>query len=352
MAMPSVFVSYRREDSRHLAERLYDRLVAQFGSGQVFKDVDSIPLGLDFREVLTERVGNCDVLIAVIGETWVSITGTNGLRRLDDPADFVRIEIETALSRRIPVIPVLVGNSSVPRAEELPENLRGLVYRNGLPVRPDPDFHNDVDRLIRGIEEGLSVLLERSAPHSPKSQSRGAEGRNSSEKKSSIDLRDGSSAKGFHSGAVVSSIGLLSAALGFLAPVVLSFALLLTLGVSGTWDEVAIWVSLATGIIFGGFQIFAGVSLLKLWRWARKFAVRHAQANMAVLLLFYLYGLIRVPKNSRDAAFEPLFWLVISCIYPAAVWILLSRPSIRALFEDAPKAGLAAQPHARLSAPP
>jgi hypothetical protein len=119
--MTSVFVAYRREDSRHQAGRLYDRLVAQFGSEHVFKDVDSIPLGLDFRAVLTERVAGCDVFLAVIGDAWLSIAGKSGFRRLDDPGDFVRIEIEAALNRQIPVIPVLVGDSPVPRAEELPD---------------------------------------------------------------------------------------------------------------------------------------------------------------------------------------------------------------------------------------
>jgi formylglycine-generating enzyme required for sulfatase activity len=192
MDMISVFVSYRREDSRHQAGRLFDRLVAHFGSGQVFKDVDSIPLGLDFREVLTERVAACDVFLAVIGDEWLSITGKRGTRRLDDPGDFVRIEIEAALSRNIPVIPVLVGDSSVPQAEELPESLQKLAFRNGLPIRPDPDFHNDVDRLIRGINDVVSTLRERSTPHGPKT--RGSEDLKSAEKKPSIDPRGGSSA--------------------------------------------------------------------------------------------------------------------------------------------------------------
>ena len=111
MDMIRVFLSYRREDSRHQAGRLYDQLVKQFGKGHVFKDVDSIPLGLDFREILTERVADCDVFLAVIGDAWLSIAGKSGTRRLDDPGDFVRIEIEAALGRNIPVIPVLVGNS-------------------------------------------------------------------------------------------------------------------------------------------------------------------------------------------------------------------------------------------------
>jgi formylglycine-generating enzyme required for sulfatase activity len=165
--MISVFVSYRRDDSRHQAGRLYDRLVAHFGARHVFKDDDSIPLGLDYREVLTERVAGCDVFLAVIGDAWLSIAGKSGIRRLDAPGDFVRIEIEAALSRKIPVIPVLVGDSSVPQAEELPESLRELAFRMGLPVRPDPDFHRDVDRLIHGINDVVSTLRERSTPRGP-----------------------------------------------------------------------------------------------------------------------------------------------------------------------------------------
>jgi hypothetical protein len=174
MDMISIFVSYRREDSRHQAGRLFDHLVRHFGPGQVFDHFDSIPAGLDFREVLTERVAGCDVFLAVIGDAWLSITGSSETRRLDDPGDFVRIEIEAALSRKIPVIPVLVGSSSVPRAEDLPESLRGLAYRHGLPVRSDPDFHHDVERLIGGIEEVVSAPCMGTGSRGPKSQGAGA----------------------------------------------------------------------------------------------------------------------------------------------------------------------------------
>ena len=160
----SVFLSYRREDSLHQAGRLYDHLVGRFGRRQVFKDVHSIPPGLDFREILTERVAACDVFLAVIGDRWLSVSGRDGRRRIDDPRDFVRIEIEAALSRKIPVIPVLVGDSSVPPPEELPESLLDLAYRHASRVRPDPDFHHDMDRLIRGIETGISALRARRSP--------------------------------------------------------------------------------------------------------------------------------------------------------------------------------------------
>jgi formylglycine-generating enzyme required for sulfatase activity len=159
--MTRVFVSYRREDSLHTAGRLFDRLVAKFGTEHVFMDVDSGHFGLDFREVLTRQVAECDAFLAIIGDTWLSAQGPSGTRRLEDPRDFVRIEIEAALSRQILVIPVLVGNRSVPPPEELPECLRELSFRHGLQIRPNPDFHHDTDRLIEGIEKALAALRER-----------------------------------------------------------------------------------------------------------------------------------------------------------------------------------------------
>ncbi len=149
--MPAVFVCYRREDSGQQAGRLFDHLVSHFGADQVFKDVDSIPLGHDFRKVLAAKVGQCDVLLALVGDQWLSALDAGGQRRLDDPADFVRIEIETALRREIPVIPLLVGRAGVPAVETLPPGLQDLAYRHGMPLRPDPDFHHDIGRLVRGI---------------------------------------------------------------------------------------------------------------------------------------------------------------------------------------------------------
>ncbi|HJW51207.1 MAG TPA: TIR domain-containing protein [Burkholderiaceae bacterium] len=148
----AIFLSYRRHDSADATGRIYDRLVQHFGREQVFKDVDSIPLGVDFREHLGNVVGRCNTLIAVIGPQWTSATGPNG-RRLDDKADFVRVEIEAALARNIPVIPVLIGGASLPPDSELPPSLGAITYRNGISVRPDPDFHRDMDRLIAGLQQ-------------------------------------------------------------------------------------------------------------------------------------------------------------------------------------------------------
>lgn len=151
-AAPAIFISYRREDSSDVTGRMYDRLSQHFGKQSVFKDVDSIPLGVDFRKHLGDSVGKCDVLIAVIGKQWAPGEGGS---RLNDERDFVRVEIEAALQRDIPVVPVLVQGSQIPRESDLPPSLHSLSYRNGIAVRPDPDFHQDMDRLIKGIEGHL-----------------------------------------------------------------------------------------------------------------------------------------------------------------------------------------------------
>lgn len=152
----AIFISYRRDDSSDVTGRIYDRLCARFSAENIFKDVDSIALGVDFRTQISTAVGRCELLLAVIGRDWLQAADASGGRRLDDSADFVRIELEAALSRGIPVVPILVRGAGIPRDEELPASLSALAYRNGIAVRPDPDFHQDMARLIRGIEEHLT----------------------------------------------------------------------------------------------------------------------------------------------------------------------------------------------------
>ncbi len=149
--MSGIFISYRRSDSPDATGRIYDRLVAEFGKAQVFKDVDSIPLGRDFRGHLNDIVGNCGVMLAIVGPHWTDARNPAGQRRLEDPEDFVRIELETALARDIPVVPVLVGHAQIPVAAELPGSLGSLVFRQSIEVRPDPDFHNDATRLVTAL---------------------------------------------------------------------------------------------------------------------------------------------------------------------------------------------------------
>ncbi len=149
--MSGIFISYRRSDSPDATGRIYDRLVAEFGKAQVFKDVDSIPLGRDFRGHLNDIVGHCGVMLAIVGPRWTEARTPAGQRRLEDAEDFVRIELETALARDIPVVPVLVGHAQLPVASELPGSLASLVFRQSIEVRPDPDFHNDATRLVTAL---------------------------------------------------------------------------------------------------------------------------------------------------------------------------------------------------------
>jgi hypothetical protein len=152
-----IFVSYRREDTAYPAGWLVDRLTEHFGSGQVFKDVDSIELGDDFVEAISAAVGSCDVLLALIGDEWLTVTGEDGRRRLDDPADFVRVEIEAALRRDVRVIPILVDGARMPRAEQMPTSLAGLQRRQALELSPNR-FDYDTSRLVKVLDATLAEM--------------------------------------------------------------------------------------------------------------------------------------------------------------------------------------------------
>lgn len=143
-----IFISYRREDAAYPAGWLFDLLAAGFGADRVFKDVDSIQPGDDFVEEITVAVGSCAVLLAVIGKGWLGAVGDDGCRRLDDPADLVRLEIETALSRDVRVIPVLVDGAIMPVAGQLPASLGKLVRRQAVELSP-LRFSADASRLLK-----------------------------------------------------------------------------------------------------------------------------------------------------------------------------------------------------------
>jgi WD40 repeat protein len=155
--MPKIFLSYRRDDSEDAAGRIFDRLVVHFGREHLFMDVDTIPFGVDFRKHIADAVGRCDVVLVIIGTDWLEICHRDGpkagQRRLEDPGDAVRLEIQAGLERNIPVIPVLIGGAPIPDEQRLPDILKPLVARNAAEVRSGRDFHAHMDRLIRGIEE-------------------------------------------------------------------------------------------------------------------------------------------------------------------------------------------------------
>ncbi|MEM1256727.1 MAG: toll/interleukin-1 receptor domain-containing protein [Cyanobacteria bacterium P01_H01_bin.21] len=150
----AIFISYRRSDSNDVTGRIYDFLSQHFDADVVFKDVDSIPLGIDFRTHLNQTVGRCQVLVAVMGPTWLKVIQE---RLNQSDVDWVRAEIETALERGIPVVPLLVGGADMPSADALPEGLEDVAYRNATLARPDPDFKHDMGRLIQGLEAIVGV---------------------------------------------------------------------------------------------------------------------------------------------------------------------------------------------------
>jgi len=146
-----IFVSYRRSDTESIAGRIYERLVGVVGRKHVFKDVDSLIGGKEFVPGITAWIARSDVVLVVIGQDWNPRRGDT--RRMDSPEDFVRLEIETARSLGVPVLPVLVSGAGVPEPEELPSDIRWLAGVNALPVREDPDFRNDMRRVLRAIRQ-------------------------------------------------------------------------------------------------------------------------------------------------------------------------------------------------------
>jgi TIR domain len=152
-----IFLSYRRSDSRDITERIYDRLVQEFGKEAVFRDIYSIELGVDFRAFIDEKIKVCRVMLVVIGDQWLQAKDDSGNRRLDDENDVLRIEVESALQLGIPVVPVLVNGMSMPSGKDLPSSISDLANRNAADVRHDPDFHNDMNRLIAGLKKHLGL---------------------------------------------------------------------------------------------------------------------------------------------------------------------------------------------------
>ena len=146
-----MFLSYRREDASGHAGRLYDLLAARYGAKSVFMDVDAIPLGSEFGETIRRAVASCDVLIAVIGRGWLDARDENGRRRLDDPDDFVRHEIESALAEGVVVVPAPVQGAGIPASNALPPSLSDLSRRQGFELS-DAGWQDDVSRLIRRLE--------------------------------------------------------------------------------------------------------------------------------------------------------------------------------------------------------
>jgi TPR repeat protein len=149
-----IFINYRRDDSIATAGRLHDRLAHTFGRNNLFMDVDHIPAGVDFVDHLNTQLAACDVFLAVIGLHWLDAKDESGRRRIDNPDDFVTLEIAAALARDIRVIPVMVDGAQMPKASDLPEYLKPLVRRNAVEVR-NAQFGRDADALAEKVRAAL-----------------------------------------------------------------------------------------------------------------------------------------------------------------------------------------------------
>jgi len=167
--MPKIIISYRRADSGVITGRIRDRLAQHYGEDAIFMDIDNIPFGMDFRRNIADALSKDDLLLAVIGADWLGTASSGrapglapGLGRIHDQDDPVRIEVETALQRGIPTIPVLVGGAEMPKADDLPDSLKNLSFHNAAEVDSGRDFHAHMDRLIRSMDAALKGKSRRS----------------------------------------------------------------------------------------------------------------------------------------------------------------------------------------------
>ena len=159
--MAKIIISYRRSDSDVFAGRVHDRIVSRYGDQSAFIDVDNIPLGKDFRVHIQEELANADAILVIVGPKWLG-SAKGGHSRIMDATDPVRIEVETALGKGVPTIPILVGNTTMPRPEQLPQTLKDFPFLNAAPVDTSRDFHRDLNRVIATIDKILHVPPDKS----------------------------------------------------------------------------------------------------------------------------------------------------------------------------------------------
>jgi hypothetical protein len=152
MSKQSIFISYRRQDTAAYAGRIYDRLSAKYGEHNVFMDIDRIEPGQDFVDAINHSVAEAGVLLVLIGREWIKMTDKSGIPRLENPEDFVRLEILAGLEQKAVMIPVLLADTEMPSAQALPPPLQPFARRNAIQIS-DSRFHSDVDRLIEAIEK-------------------------------------------------------------------------------------------------------------------------------------------------------------------------------------------------------
>jgi len=149
-----VFLNYRRADAEAWADRLFERLIRQFPRENVFMDIDGhIPVGFPWADWLDAQVAACDLMLVLIGRTWVA-----EFKSRSEPGerDFVRVEIESALKRKIPVVPVFLGDAPMPKPAELPETMRPLLALQAARLNR-ASFDNDAETLLKGVARSIAL---------------------------------------------------------------------------------------------------------------------------------------------------------------------------------------------------
>lgn len=159
-----IFISYRHDDTRHVAGRLAGDLAARFGADRIFRDIERIEPGVDFTEALNKALESCVLMLVIIGDRWLTITDAKGQRRLDDPQDWTRLEVVTALKRGIRVVPVLVEGAARPDITDLPEDLHPLVRRQTVQLA-DNRWKGDLQALVETLERMPGLERAAARPH-------------------------------------------------------------------------------------------------------------------------------------------------------------------------------------------
>src|SRR5271166_3355274 len=156
MVMADICISYRRSDSQAITGRIFDRLIAHYGKGSIFIDIDNIPAGTDYRRCLSKTLLKATVVLAIVGPKWLGST-KGSLERIHDDTDPVRIELETALLGAVSIIPVLIGNRKMPSVTQVPPSLKEFVFINAVTIDPGVDFDHHIQRLIFHIDAILAA---------------------------------------------------------------------------------------------------------------------------------------------------------------------------------------------------
>jgi len=146
-----IFINYRRDDRASIALNIAQYLERVFGADSIFLDIDRLRAGEQFPLVLEKRLSECRVMLAIIGPGWFNASDEAGRRRLEEPDDWVRLEIARALARNVRVVPVLVDGATLPKKNSLPEDIRSLVDRQSFTFTNPAAFRHEVAGLVRDI---------------------------------------------------------------------------------------------------------------------------------------------------------------------------------------------------------